>query len=207
MLTFFSWVAPVQHLIAQWERPYAIPSTTEGFEGLLILGGVFVSPRAQQSDMPSLGCAAERVIEPVAMLAKNPKLRAVFLGGDGRLTSEAAPEADYARFHFDRLGVDASRVQFEALSRNTFENAVRGRELIGIDVNARWLLVTSAWHMERSLATFRKVGWNVTAYPVDYYAPAHIDWLEFSTVRGFAAWELYVKERVGLLVYRALGRA
>jgi uncharacterized SAM-binding protein YcdF (DUF218 family) len=207
MLMFFSWVGPANYLIAQMERPYSIPSSTDGFAGLLILGGVFVSPRTQDSYLPSLGCAAERVIEPVAMLAKNPTLQAVFLGGDGRLTSEPSPEANYAKFHFERLGVDLSRVRFEARSRNTFENAERGRELPGVDSNARWLLVTSAWHMTRSLATFRKSGWNVTPYPVDYFAPASIDWLEFSTVRGFAAWELYVKERVGLLVYRALGRA
>lgn len=207
LLTFFSWVAPAHYLIARLERTYTIPSSTEGLEGLLILGGVFASPRTQDTKLPPLGCAAERVVEPVAMLAANPRLRAIFLGGDARLSEVQTPEADYAKIHFERLGVDLARVRFESLSRNTYENAERGRELHGVDVKARWLLVTSAWHMERAMATFRKSGWNVSPYPVDYFTPASIHWLEFSVARGFAAWELYIKERAGLFVYQWLGRA
>jgi uncharacterized SAM-binding protein YcdF (DUF218 family) len=41
-----------------------------------------------------------------------------------------------------------------------------------------WLLVTSAWHMPRALATFCAAGWNVTPYPVDYRTGIRTPWTE-----------------------------
>ncbi|MGL4233783.1 MAG: YdcF family protein, partial [Casimicrobium sp.] len=122
LFVFFSWTAPANYLIARLERQHSSPASLEGFEGMLILGGAFASRRTQETYLPPLACAAERVVEPVALLATHPKLRAVFLGGDARLTNEPAPEADFAKHHFERLGVDLSRVRFESLSRNTYEN-------------------------------------------------------------------------------------
>jgi uncharacterized SAM-binding protein YcdF (DUF218 family) len=203
----FSWVAPANYLISQLELEHSPPASMVGFDGVIILGGAIVSPRTRDTYLPPLASAAERVVEPVALLAKYPQMRALFLGGDARITDQPAPEADAAKIHFERLGVDMSRMRFESLSRNTYENAMRGRDLAGIDANAKWLLVTSAWHMPRALATFQKSGWNVSAYPVDYFAPASIQWFDFNTAAGFAAWELFIRESAGLLIYRGLGRA
>jgi uncharacterized SAM-binding protein YcdF (DUF218 family) len=207
LFVFFSWVAPANFLIAALEQRHLPPASIDGFEGALILGGSIISPRTRETYLPPLASAAERVVEPVALLAKHPQMRALFLGGDARLTDQPSPEADAAKVHFERLGVDMSRMRFESFSRNTHENAVRGRELAGVEARAKWLLVTSAWHMPRALATFQQSGWNVVAYPVDYFAPATINWFEFNTAAGFAAWELYIRETAGLLIYRALGRA
>lgn len=44
----------------------------------------------------------------------------------------------------------------ESASRNTFENAVFSARLAGIDTKQRWLLLTSASHMPRAMATFQK---------------------------------------------------
>ncbi len=56
----------------------------------------------------------------------------------------------------------------ERASRNTFENAVLTKAMVKPKPGERWLLVTSAWHMPRSVGIFRQAGWPVIAYPTDF---------------------------------------
>jgi uncharacterized SAM-binding protein YcdF (DUF218 family) len=77
-------------------------------------------------------------------------------------------EAISAREIWLSLGVPAERMMFEAKSRNTWENAVFTRELVKPKPGETWLLVTSAWHMPRSIGIFLRVGFPVVPYPVAY---------------------------------------
>ena len=66
------------------------------------------------------------------------------------------------------VGLDQGDVVYEDRSRNTFENALFTRDLVKPKEGERWLLVTSAMHMPRAVGVFRKVGFPVIAYPVDF---------------------------------------
>ena len=118
------------------------------------------------------------------------------------------PEADVARRLFDALGVPEARVTYEDEARNTWENALLTRRLVEPKPGDTWLLVTSASHMPRSVGAFRQAGWQVVPWPVNY-----------RTGHGFAAlydapfldrlqmFESGLREWLGLVVYRALGRS
>jgi uncharacterized SAM-binding protein YcdF (DUF218 family) len=71
-----------------------------------------------------------------------------------------------------------------------------------------WLLVTSAYHMPRSMGLFRKAGFNVTAFPVDYRSFSGAgDWrLNRETSRGLRLFDLAVHEWTGLIAYRLSGK-
>jgi uncharacterized SAM-binding protein YcdF (DUF218 family) len=206
-LAFLSWSGLPESLIAEDERQYPAPTDLSKFHGMIVLGGSIASPRIRSTALPSLACSAERVIEPIYLMNRHPNLRMLFTGGDARLINEPSPEADHARALFAGLGVDLSRVSFESASRNTFENATLSRAVPGVDPNQKWLLVTSAWHMTRAKATFERAGWNVTPYPVDFYAQSDVSLNEFSFEDSLDAWRVASREKVGLLVYRLLGRA
>jgi uncharacterized SAM-binding protein YcdF (DUF218 family) len=79
-------------------------------------------------------------------------------------------------------------------------------QLPGIDIKQPWLLVTSAWHMPRSMGTFVTAGWNVTAYPVDFRTAPSTPWTAYSLKDGARDWQLALHELVGLLAYRLAGR-
>jgi uncharacterized SAM-binding protein YcdF (DUF218 family) len=79
--------------------------------------------------------------------------------------------------------------------------------LPGVSAAQPWLLLTSAFHMPRSVALFRKAGWNVTPYPVDFRAGTQTPWTQYSLERGARKWHLALHEIVGLLAYRLAGRA
>jgi uncharacterized SAM-binding protein YcdF (DUF218 family) len=207
LLAFLSWSGLPETLIAEDERQYETPTDLSKFHGMIVLGGSIASPRIRSTALPSLACSGERVVEPVHLMNRHPHLKMLFTGGDARLINEPSPEADHARALFAGLGVDLSRVSFESASRNTFENATLSRAVPGVDPNQKWLLVTSAWHMTRAKATFERAGWNVTPYAVDFYTQSDVSLNEFSFEDSLDAWRIASREKVGLLVYRLLGRA
>jgi uncharacterized SAM-binding protein YcdF (DUF218 family) len=72
----------------------------------------------------------------------------------------------------------------------------------------RWLLVTSAYHMPRSVGLFRKAGFDVEPYPVGWRAGGRDALLIFSTlaVDGLERTDLAVREWMGLAAYRLTGK-
>ena len=196
----------IQHLESRYaEMP--LDADLRPYAGVIVLGGATESGAVQQAHVqPLLNGAAERMTAPVAMLLRYPHLRVVFTGGEGALFGSGPSEADRARVFFESMGLRAQRVEYESVSRNTYENAVLTAQLPGLDKTQRWLLVTSAFHMPRSMATFTKAGWNVTAYPVDFSTGGGTPWAEFSLTNGAGTWELALHETAGLLAYRLTGR-
>lgn len=94
-----------------------------------------------------------------------------------------------------------TRVTLENGSRTTRENARQVAALLGERCKQPWLLVTSAWHMPRSMAEFEAVGCNVTAYPVDFVTGASAEFTEYSLAWSLVRWQTALHEWLGLLVY------
>ena len=197
--------------IRQLERQYPEFSPEQdlsGYEGVVVLGGAMDEGYiAQGHRQPVLNGAAERMTAAVALARSQPKLRVLFTGGEGRYFGSGPSEAQRAQAFFTAMGLPAGRVTMEDQSRNTYDNARMSASLPGVDVHQKWLLLTSAWHMPRSMATFTKAGWNVTAYPVDFRTGNHTPWSEFDTGDGLKQWSLLLHEWLGLLAYRLTGRS
>lgn len=178
------------------------------YAGIIVLGGALDAGYiAQSRQQPVLNAGAERMTIAVALMQRHPHLQVVFTGGEGRLFPNGPSEAERAAVFFDSLGFAPERVVLEDRSRNTYENAIFSAQLPRMDVKKPWLLMTSAWHMPRSMATFKKIGWNVTAYPVDYRTGAFTPFTAYSLREGISRWELLLHEWVGLVAYRLAGRA
>ncbi len=177
------------------------------YVGVIVLGGGTESGHVAQARAQALVTdAAERLTAPVALLRRNPHLQVVYTGGEGEWSGVGPSEAQRARMFFESMGLTDQQVHYESVSRNTFENAVLTAQLANIDPRQRWLLVTSAFHMPRSMATFAKAGWNVTAYPVDFRTGAATPWSRYSLREGVTHWQLLLHEYLGLLAYRITGR-
>jgi uncharacterized SAM-binding protein YcdF (DUF218 family) len=96
------------------------------------------------------------------------------IGGSGKLNG-GEREADFAAAAFQRLGLANGRVIFERDSRNTVENARFTKIMAKPKIGDRWLLITSAAHMPRAVGLFRKVGFNVEPYPVNWTTRGYSD--------------------------------
>ncbi len=210
ILLLQGWQALPDALVRQLEARYpasATPPDLQGYAGIVVLGGALESaPLWLDHGQPGLNDAAERMTATLPLLQRYPQLPLLFTGGEGELFAQALTEADRARIFYASMGVPRERLWFESASRNTHENAVFSAAMPGVDKSKPWLLVTSAWHMPRSMATFQKAGWNVTAYPVDFRTGITPNWLGYSLSGGAQRWQLALHELLGLLVYRLAGR-
>ena len=117
-------------------------------------------------------------------------------------------EADYAVDLFESLGIPRGRIETERQSRNTIENAELSKALAKPKPGERWLLVTSAYHMPRSIGVFRRVGFPVEAYPVDWRTRGPIDLaIPFESITaGLRRTDTAVHEWIGLFAYWLSGR-
>lgn len=196
----------LRHLENQ-SAEFAPDADVSAYAGVIVLGGA--QEAALQSlahKQPLLNGGAERMTAVTALHLRFPHLKILFTGGEGRLVAEGPSEAERAKAFFTTQGIAADRVLYESASRNTYENAVLSAQLAGVDKAARWLLVTSAWHMPRALATFQKAGWNVTAYPVDFRTGDATPWSEYSLLGGAERWQIALHETLGQAMYALAGR-
>ena len=98
-------------------------------------------------------------------LARTLRLPLVVSGGSGDTAGGGPLEADALADTAVRLGFPRQDLVIERGSRNTWENAASVKALVpGKTV----ILVTSAFHMKRAAAMFRKNGFTVLPAPVNY---------------------------------------
>ncbi len=145
----------------------------------------------------------------IALARRYPEAKIIFTGGAADvLETTAEPEAAAIKARIGAYGLDPSRILFDDKSRNTHENALFTYDLLKPQPGETFLLVTSAFHMPRSMGVFRQAGFNVRAFPVDYRTAGRADVLRFSPpwARGLRTTDIAAKEWLGLLVYRLTGR-
>ena len=191
-------------LLRPLENRYPVPASESinRHVGIIVLGGATNHPDSflAHGQVP-LGEAAERMTVPVGLLRQHPKMELVFSGGEGRLVTTGVTESELARAFYQEQGVDMTQVKLEDGSRNTRENAQQVAKLLGDRCKSPWLLVTSAWHMPRSMAEFEAVGCNVTPYPVDFRTGDSTSSSEYSLALSLLRWQVALHEWLGLLVY------
>jgi uncharacterized SAM-binding protein YcdF (DUF218 family) len=177
-------------------------------DGIIVLGGALAPLLSLHHGEPIVGEDAGRVLA-IAKLARDyPNARIVYSGGDGTLLGKGGAEALYLQSLLATLGVDTKRVILEPRSRNTAENAAFSKDLINPKPGERWLLVTSAQHMPRSIGIFRKVGFAVEAYPVAWRSDVHYRFgLSVTIGANLARLDLATSEYAGLLAYWLTGQS
>jgi len=177
-------------------------------DGIIVLGGPIDADISEAHNVPVIRNAADRIVAGVALARKYPNARVIFTGGSGNLISNDAREADYAAMVFDSLGIDRSRLIIERRSRNTLENAEFSKAIANPKRGERWLLVTSAFHMPRAVGLFRKAGFPVEPYPVDWRTGDKSDLASFTTAAtdGLLKTDIAIREWIGLIAYRLNGK-
>jgi uncharacterized SAM-binding protein YcdF (DUF218 family) len=176
--------------------------------GIIVLGGAVDTEKSEARGQIYFRPDAARMTAGVELARRYPSARLVFTGGSGGVLGEGPAEAIGARKLWLSLGVPKERMMFEAKSRNTWENALFTRDLVKPKPGETWLLVTSAWHMPRSVGIFQHLGFDVIPYPVAYrtFGDAR-DFLRPTRVFDKVIMLDYgVREWVGLLAYRLAGK-
>ena len=196
-------IIPLEQRFPPWDDTRGPP------DGIVVLGGGITPDVSAARNEVALNEAAERVTATVALARRYPEARIVYSGGSGALIFREGSEAAFAVRLFESLGIPPARIIAEEQSRDTVENAVFSLLLAMPKPGERWLLVTSGYHMPRAMGVFRRAGFPVEAYPVDWRTRGPQDALRpFQTLgSGLKRADTAVREWVGLLVYWLTGRS
>jgi uncharacterized SAM-binding protein YcdF (DUF218 family) len=191
-------------LLAKLENRFpVVTELPESVDGIISLGGMVNQFVTKARGQAALNGAVERLTEFAVLGRRYPDAKLVFTGGSGDVFRQHVKEADVLGPTLkDVLGMDPDRLVFENQSRNTHENAVFTHKLIQPKPGETWILVTSAFHMPRAAGSFRKAGWRIIPFPVDFNYTGDDDFgFSFSFGAGIRGFGLGLHEWVGLVFY------
>jgi uncharacterized SAM-binding protein YcdF (DUF218 family) len=173
ILTLFSYRVVADKLLRPLERQYdtfeikslsAVPITEDesAIKFVVVLGGGHTSdpelPLLSQINTSPL----VRLMEGIRIYKKYPGVKLLLSGGGAfDPVSEAEMMARVAR----EMGVPESDIILETKSRDTKDEALFIKPIVG---NELFVLVTTASHVPRSMALFKKLGMNPIPSPIGH---------------------------------------
>jgi uncharacterized SAM-binding protein YcdF (DUF218 family) len=178
-------------------------------DGIIVLGGAINPDISEARHSVELSGSAERMTVVATLARQFPATPIIFTGGSSNLIVPGVSESKFAKPLLESFGVPSGRIVLETKSRTTSENAIFTRDLLQPKPGQHWLLVTSAYHMPRSMAAFRGAGFDVAAYPVDWrtrgWSEALAPFDQLSS--GLNRTDTAAHEWIGLIAYRLAGRS
>ena len=177
-------------------------------DGIIALSGALDPMRTELWNQVVVGDAAERNFTFMRLAREFPKAKLVYTGGASSMINQNYKAADVAKRLFKEQGLDLSRITFESESRNTWENGLFTKRLVTPKEGKRWVLITTAWHMPRSVGVFCKLGWDVIPYPVDFQTtPGHLFSVNWRFAGHLAGLVTAVRAWVGQIAYHLTGKS
>ncbi len=154
-----------ERTLGSLESVYEPPANPQG-DAIIMLGG------GALKDTPDVGGIGTLCSSPSGRLLATVRLYhmlhvPVVLSG-GQVYEDSGPEAEIARRILMDMGVPEKDILVENKSLNTRQNAVFTRPILRDNGIEHPILVTSAFHMDRSVLNFQKEGIEVVPYPTDY---------------------------------------
>ena len=190
-------LAPLEgryHAIPEVAAGAPVPASIAGCSVVVVLGG-------GHTDMPGIPAAGQlsssalaRIAEATRLLGVLPGARLVVSGpGEPGRPTHAAVLARAA----ESLGIDPARITQVDTALDTEDESNVVARIVG---NARVALVTSAWHMPRAAALFRRAGVDFTPCPADFMSRG-----DFQFRWANLAWDSESLERSTLAVHEWIG--
>lgn len=176
--------------------------TVPPIEAVVVLGGTRVTVRLPDGGMKyEFNTAVDRVNAGIALMQNGTGDQLIFTRGL-LPWDHGVPEGEWLQEIAIERGVPPERIRLTEVAQNTDQEARRVAEMLGPE--ARIALVTSAYHMARSVRVFEAQGLDVVPVPVDHWQDRQdttvMDFLPSG--RAIMRTQLAMREALGLLYYR-----
>ena len=151
------------------QNPYVASADLQPADGIIVLGGM-MDPVAQRGTVPEFTDGANRLFAGLHILNAGKAPAMILSGGSGLILQGGPAEATLLRdWLLEQKMASPEQIIAEAESRNTAENALNSADIAQRLGWKKVYLVTSAFHMPRSVAVFNKLtDLEVIPYPTDY---------------------------------------
>ncbi len=152
--------------------------------------------------------SADRLLQTLDLYHEGRVKKIFITGGSGEIFNQKDKEAIILKDYLMKIGIPEEDILIESNSRNTFENARESVNILPPDKGYKFLLITSAFHMRRTIACFKKQGYSFDVYVTDRYAGKrrwNID-LFVPKAEILSYWAILFREIGGLAVYKITGK-
>jgi uncharacterized SAM-binding protein YcdF (DUF218 family) len=162
----------------------------------IVLGG-FSSSDGNNGGYFNTG--ADRFLQGIKLMSTGQTAHLLITGGNGSLLPGGFREGLWVQKQLKEFNYPDSVILIESKSRNTLENAKFSKVMLQkAKLPPPYLLVTSAFHMRRSLMIFKKAGIDVVPYPANYLVRRKAEISDIiPTAEALSGWNTYIKEVVG----------
>ncbi len=193
-------------LIAPLEHRFSRPPDGAVPDGIVVLAGAEVSALTSDYGDPQWRDGADRLTTFLMLAHRFPEARLVHSGsGQSKRPADLSTSA-VARAFVLGAGIEPARVVFEDSSSDTCNSPAAVAAAVEPAKDEQWWLVTSAFHMPRSIACYRAAGWNVVPYPTDYRYTKTVGLWPPDLPGNLGNIDLAMHEWLGLVYYRVTGR-
>lgn len=195
-------------VVQAWEIKPVKKETIDNYQVGIVLGGMFEFD--QNTERLTTNKSVDRLWQALDLYHSEKIEKLCIVGGSGYVFDVGLDEARQVKAELSNWGIQSSDIIIETESRNTYENAKYTKELLSQNYPEydKFLLITSASHMRRAKALFAKQGLQVETYSTDSNIKGRLSWTDFiiPNVDTFSSWFPLIKEMVGYLGYKLMGR-
>jgi uncharacterized SAM-binding protein YcdF (DUF218 family) len=194
-------------LLASLEKPFVRPSldSVPTCDAVVMLGGT-LTPSQRDPFGFDLADASDRAVTALE-LVRLKKAPVLILGGGGDVANPTVSiEAQLLQKWIAAWNLVAPQFITLNASANTFEEARQVKALMKEKNWTKIILVTSAGHMRRAEASFKKFEIPVEPVACDFVGMSRLEWKRpfnpFPEIDGFKILKLYLHEKLGWFYYR-----
>jgi uncharacterized SAM-binding protein YcdF (DUF218 family) len=199
----------INEVLLLWEvPPTPYEHLIDDYEVGIVLGGV-TNTEKEPRDRVYFFKGADRVVH-ACQLYKLGKINKILVsGGSSKLINNIYKEADNLYDFLVMCDVNPDDIILENRARNTYENAIYSSELLKTGFpGKRHLVITSAFHLRRSLLCFKKQNVDADGFSTDFYSHERsfgLDQLLIPDPSAFKDWQMIIHELFGLISYKVTG--
>jgi len=212
-LTIFMFVISNSFLVDELVRAWEVTDDdiylkNTKYDMAIVLGGMGrIDERQERFDF---GYSGDRLFQALELYHKKRVNKLFITGGSGSITKPHHREAFYIKKYLEAISIPDSNIIIENNSKNTYENAIFSKHILdSLHFKGSILLVTSSFHMRRSIAIFKKAGYkNITPYVTNKITGLRkfeFDYCFIPNTEALFSLNLIIHEMIGYAIYKVKG--
>jgi uncharacterized SAM-binding protein YcdF (DUF218 family) len=204
IITFISTLPIGKTGLKYLENDYVFQEKLSNIDNIFILAGSEEISTTKATNKLNLNNGSERLISSIKLALDNPNAAIYFIGGDGHLIKNEINEINVAQLFFEDIGFDTRRVKFIQNTRNTIEN-LKALKKINIQDQLN-VLITSAFHMKRSMIIANTLDIKIKPYAVDFRSIEKFNLINYyqrlSVASNWNSFNIFFKELLGIFAFK-----
>ena len=186
------------------EKDYYNQKEYANVDNIFVLGAAENLSATKETNKINLYDSSERLFSAIKLSLENPNAKIFFIGGNNNIIQSSVDETIVAKEFFKDIGFDYNKITFISDTRNTIEN-IKAIKNLNI-VNQSNILITSAFHMKRSLIISDHFEINLIPYAVDFRSTSNPKFInriqKFDVTRNLSKFNIFANEIIGIFVFK-----